>query len=100
MFHLCGMETVTIRELRQNWPAVEKRLAAAGELTVTRDGEPVATLAKPNKPAPKKYPKRRFDPVAHAKLIKDIWGDDKPSFTSEQIMAQERAERTFFRPTK
>ena len=26
------METVTIRELRQNWPAVEKRLAAAREL--------------------------------------------------------------------
>ena len=36
------METVTIRELRQNWPAVEKRLASAREITVTRDGTAVA----------------------------------------------------------
>ena len=41
------METVTIRELRQNWPAVEKRLAAVGELAVTRDGAAVALLAPP-----------------------------------------------------
>ena len=38
------METVTIRELRQNWPAVEKRLASARELTGTRDGTAVAEL--------------------------------------------------------
>ena len=30
------METVTIRDLRQNWPEVEKRLAVLGELTVAR----------------------------------------------------------------
>ena len=93
------METVTIRELRQNWPAVEKRLAAAGELTITRDGVPVALLAPPPKPAPGKA-RKRFDPVAHAKMIQEIWGDEKPSFTSEQLMAEERAERDFSRKPK
>ena len=99
MFHIAGMETVTIRELRQNWPAVEKRLAAAGELTVTRDGEAVAVLAPPPKRAAKKAV-RRLDPVAHMKMLKEIWGDEKPSFTSEQLMAEERAERDFFRKAK
>ena len=41
------MDTVTVRELRQSWPAVEKRLTAAGELVVTRDGEPVAERRRP-----------------------------------------------------
>ena len=93
------METVTIRELRQNWPAVEKRLAAAGELTVTRDGEAVALLAPPPK-RPAKKGAKRFDPVAHMKMLGKIWGDERPSFTSEQLMAEERAERDFFRRTK
>ena len=41
------MEPVTIRDLRQNWPEVEKRLATEGELTVTRDGTAVALLTPP-----------------------------------------------------
>ena len=87
------METVTIRELRQNWPAVEKRLAAAGELTVTRDGEPVAQLRLP--PARPVSTAKRFDPEAHMKMLKKIWGRRKPPFTTEQLMADERAERDF-----
>ncbi len=87
------METVTIRELRQNWPAVEKRLAAAGELTVTRDGHPVAELrtarARPATVA------KRFDPEAHMKMLKKFWGKRQPPFTSEQLLAAERAERDF-----
>jgi antitoxin (DNA-binding transcriptional repressor) of toxin-antitoxin stability system len=92
------METVTIRELRQNWPAVEKRLAAVGELAVTRDGEAVALLAPPRKPAAKQAAKR-FDPFAHAKVIKKIWGHGKRSFTTGQWLAEERAERIFLRQT-
>ena len=86
------METVTIRELRQNWPAVEKRLAAVGELAVTRDGAAVALLTPP-RPGPKPSAKR-FDPAGHAKLIRTIWGSEKPSFTTDQSLAEERAERT------
>jgi len=89
------METVTIRELRQNWPAVEKRLAVVGELTVTRDGEPVATLTPPLPKAVAKKPAKRFTVAEHEKWMKKIWGDEKPSFTSEQVMAEHRAERVF-----
>jgi antitoxin (DNA-binding transcriptional repressor) of toxin-antitoxin stability system len=85
------METVTIRELRQNWPAVEKRLAAVGELAVTRDGAAVALLAPP-RPATKPSAKR-FDPAEHARLIRKIWGSEKPSFNTDQSLAEERAER-------
>jgi antitoxin (DNA-binding transcriptional repressor) of toxin-antitoxin stability system len=86
------METVTIRDLRQNWPAVERRLASAGELTVTRDGTAVAVLATPriaDRPSP-----RSFDPAAHARRIRKLWGQEPPAFTSERILAEERADRS------
>lgn len=86
------MENVTIRDLRQNWPAVERRLAAAGELTVTRDGTAVAVLATPrvaDRPSP-----GRFDPAAHARRIRKLWGQDQPAFTSERSLAEERADRS------
>ena len=87
------METVTIRELRQNWPSVEKRLAAVGELAVTRDGAAVALLVPP-RPAAAKQSAKRFDPAEHASLIRKIWGSEKPAFTTDQSLAEERAERT------
>ena len=90
------METMTIRELRQNWPAVEKRLAAVGELTITRDGAAVALLAPP-RPATAKRPAKRFAPATHAKLIRKIWGSEKPAFSTDQSLAEERAERTLGR---
>ena len=86
------METVTIRELRQNWPAVEKRLTAVGEITVTRDGAAVASLLPPRRRATEESA-RRFDTAAHARLLRKIWGDERPSFTTEKVLADERAER-------
>jgi antitoxin (DNA-binding transcriptional repressor) of toxin-antitoxin stability system len=90
------METVTIRELRQNWPAVEKRLAVAGGLTVTRDGTAVAELSPPRRPAAVK-PRRpkRFNAAEHMKWLKKFWGKRRPPFTSEQLIAEGRAERDF-----
>ncbi len=86
------MDTVTVRELRQSWPAVEKRLAAAGELVVTRDGAPVAELRR----TPGKRPAasgRRFDAEAHMKKLGKFWGKRRPPFTSEQLIAAGRVER-------
>ena len=93
------METVTIRELRQNWPAVEKRLAAVGELTITRDGAAVALLAPP-RPATAKRSVKRFAPATHAKLIRKIWGSEKPAFSTHQSLAEERAERALGRSSQ
>jgi antitoxin (DNA-binding transcriptional repressor) of toxin-antitoxin stability system len=92
---LAGMETVTIRELRQNWPAVERRLAAVGGLTVTRDGTAVAELHPARQPAAKGKPPKRFNAAAHARWLKKVWGNEKPAFTSEQLIAESRAERVF-----
>ena len=86
------METVTIRELRQNWPAVERRLAAAGEITVTRDGAAVAVLAPPKKPTPKNAAKR-FTAADHKKWMKKIWGDTKPTFSLSEALERDRADR-------
>ena len=88
------METVTLHDLRQNWPEVEKRLAVLGELTVTRDGTAEALLKLP-RPATVKTAAKRFDPAAHSALIRKIWSDKKPRFTTDQKLAEERTERFF-----
>ena len=59
------MESVTLCDLLQNWPEVEKRLATEGELTVTRDGMAVALLTSP-RPARVKKAAKRFDSAVHA----------------------------------
>ncbi|MEO7297832.1 MAG: hypothetical protein ABI042_04570, partial [Verrucomicrobiota bacterium] len=71
------METVTIRELRQSWPAVEKRLASAGELIVTRDGQAVAVLNKPRQ-VTSQSPKKRLDAETHMKMLSKVWGGKPP----------------------
>ena len=88
------MKTVTLRDLRQNWPEVEKRLATEGELTVTRDGTVVALLTLPRLAKVNKAAKR-FDPAVHAALIQKIWSDKKPPFTTDQKLVEERTERFF-----
>jgi antitoxin (DNA-binding transcriptional repressor) of toxin-antitoxin stability system len=90
---LAGMETVTIRELRQNWPAVEKRLAAAGGLTVTRDSHPVAVLTPARPAAVKRKAPKRFEPGAHRQRLEKIWGPNPPAFSFSAALARDRAER-------
>lgn len=35
---------MTVRDVRQRWPAAERALATEGEVIVTRDGVPVARI--------------------------------------------------------
>ena len=72
MFHHEGMKRVTVRDLRQRWPEVERMLEREGEIEITRDGELVARLL-PCKPKTKK--RKRFDPVKQAAEIRKIWGN-------------------------
>lgn len=85
------MGTITIREVRQRWPLVEKRLAAEGELTITRDSRPVARLSA--LPATKSRPRRRFTAEWHARAMKKIWGGRPPPFDSGEILAELRRDR-------
>jgi antitoxin (DNA-binding transcriptional repressor) of toxin-antitoxin stability system len=72
MFHIEGMKRVSVRVLRQRWPEVEKSLRREGELTITRDGKPVAKIVLIQ---PEEKKRRRFDPEEHAKRMKRLWGN-------------------------
>jgi antitoxin (DNA-binding transcriptional repressor) of toxin-antitoxin stability system len=65
------MKTITVRDVRQHWPEAERSLAIEGEITITRDGKPVARLL-PVEPVEDNRP--RFDPVANRKRREKLWG--------------------------
>jgi len=96
MSHAIAMNTITIREVRQHWPLVEKRLAAEGELTITRDARPVARLSA--LPPAKAPPRQRFTAELHAKMMKEIWGDNPPRIDSGKILAELRRDRFASKP--
>ena len=58
------MKTITVRDLRQRWPAAERLLQTEREPIVTRDGQPIARLVQL---ATTKVKPNRFDPQKHAK---------------------------------
>ena len=66
------MKTISIRDLRQKWPAVERGLKTSGGMLVTRGSKPVARLLPLE--AESDQTRSRFDPVAHAKWMKRTWG--------------------------
>jgi antitoxin (DNA-binding transcriptional repressor) of toxin-antitoxin stability system len=85
------MNTVTIRQVRQRWPLVEKRLAAEGELIITRDATPVATLSALR--AAKSRPRKHFTKELHARWMKEIWGNHPPRIDSGQMLRELRRDR-------
>lgn len=92
MFHMAGMQTVTIRELRQNWPGVERRLRATrAALLVTRDGAAVAQILPP--PAETDGPREAFSAAAHQRWRDKIWGGQAPRTDSTRRLDDARAER-------
>jgi antitoxin (DNA-binding transcriptional repressor) of toxin-antitoxin stability system len=85
------VQTVTIRELRQNWPKIEQRLRETRQtLLVTRDGEPVAQMSPPPKPA---GAPTAFDAGAHRRWLRRVWGGKVPSIDSGAWLAKEREDR-------
>ena len=83
------MKTITIRDLRQRWPKVEKALQIEGEILITRDSKPVAKLVRiVEKPRRRK----RWDPDAHMKWLKKMWGN-KMAPSSDAALTRARADR-------
>ena len=58
------MKTITVRDLRQRWPKAEAMLEREKEITVTRDGKPVAKLVRVRQTS---EARKRFDPEQHAR---------------------------------
>lgn len=57
------MNTISVRDLRQRWAQAEAMLRTEGEVTITRDGKPVAKLVSLKET---RSPRKRFDPKRHA----------------------------------
>ena len=83
------MKTITIRDLRQRWPETEKSLQVESEIVITRDGEPVAKLVRLVREKPKR---RRWNPEAHMRWLKKVYGN-KMFPSSDAQLAAARADR-------
>lgn len=86
---ICGMKTVTIRDLRQRWPETEKALQVEHEILITRDGQPVAKLSRI---ISEKKTRKRFDPIAHGKWQRKMSGGKIARWVEESLL-KERDER-------
>ena len=84
------MKTITIRDLRQRWPAAEAALKVEDEILITRDSLPVARLVRVSTGESKRP---RWDANAHARWQKKVAGGKISR--SETALAQSRADRTF-----
>lgn len=83
------MKTITIRDLRQRWPAAEAALETEDEILITRDSKPVAKLVRIT---PEKPKRKRWNPDEHMRWLKKVWGN-KTMPSSDAAMARARADR-------
>jgi len=58
------VKSISVRDLRQRWPAAEALLRVEKEIVITRDAKPVAKLVRIDE---QPTARKRFDPAAHAK---------------------------------
>ena len=65
------MNTITVRDLRQRWPAAERRLESERELIITRDGQPIARLVRL---VEAKTERQRFNPREHGDWQRQVSG--------------------------
>ena len=84
------MDTVSIRDLRQKWPAVERGLKRSGGVLVTRDSMPVARLLPlEDSGAPER---ERFNPQAHSQWLKKMWGKSSSTPWVDAALESDRSD--------
>ena len=84
------MNTITVRDLRQRWPAAERLLEAEHELIITRDGQPIARLVRL---AESKAKRRRFDPQEHGGWQRQVFGRGTTMRWSQSALESGRRDR-------
>lgn len=82
------MKTISVRDLRQRWPEAEALLEREKEILVTRDGKPVAKLVRVREDVPRR---KRFDPEAHAKWQRRMWGGKVVRWVDEFLIPERNA---------
>jgi hypothetical protein len=83
------VKSISIRDLRQRWPAAEALLQVEKELVITRDARPIARLVRIDAAAGKRA---RFDPVAHGKWQRKM-GGGKVSRWVDRALTESRRDR-------
>jgi antitoxin (DNA-binding transcriptional repressor) of toxin-antitoxin stability system len=78
------MKTITVRDLRQRWPRAEAMLGREKEITVTRDGKPVAKLVRVREV---ETARKRFDPRRHARWQAKVSGQRTVQWVEEFLIA-------------
>lgn len=82
------MKTMSVRDIRLNWPEAEKALARVGEIVVTRDSKPVARILPYEARAGARG--KRFDPAAHLRWMERFWRDRAPGPSSDELLRRDR----------
>ena len=82
------MKTVSIRDLRQKWPAVERGLKTSGGMLVTRDSMPVARLLPLDDSSA--IERERFSPQEHSRWLMKTWGSATPAAWVDAALDSDR----------
>jgi antitoxin (DNA-binding transcriptional repressor) of toxin-antitoxin stability system len=82
------VKTITVRDLRQRWPAAEALLQREKEIIVTRDGKPVAKLVRLREA---EAARKRFDPAKHARWQSKVSGRRTVRWVDEFLMRDRQA---------
>jgi len=85
-----SMTRMSVRDIRLKWPEAERKLATVGEIVVTRDSKPVARIL-PYEPRQRRS-RKRFDPVEHARWLRDFWKRQPRQASTDELLKRERAE--------
>lgn len=84
------MKTDPIRDLRQNWPSVERELQTSGGMLITRGSKPIARLLPLEDTADVK--RKKFDPDTHQKWLQQTWGKTAVKSWVDDALAADRGE--------
>ena len=68
------MKTVTVRDVRHNWPEVEASLGNVKEIVITKHSKPIAKIVQY---VEKEKKRERFDFEEHRKWLEEINGDEE-----------------------
>ncbi len=82
------MKTMSVREIRHEWPRAEKALGEDGEIIVTRDSKPVARIL-PYVPSAKGK-RKQFDPEEHMRWLRKISKGEPPQPSTDEWLRRER----------
>ena len=85
------MKTMSVRDIRQNWPEAERALREEGEIIVTRDSKPVARIV-PIAGAVIRT-RSRFDSTALARWRTRFWKKQPEQPSTDRTLDDDRRDR-------